>query len=164
MAYTVKTDGMEDLSRALGKLGDAAQGVAAAGLYEGAGTIADAVSAAVQGIAPEKFHYVAGDRKRKPSPEEKAILMAASKGVAKFRKNGVTVDTSVGLANSGYAELNGKTKPIPQIANAINSGTSFMERQPFFREAVKQNEGKAVQAMDAEIQKRIDQITKNGGM
>ena len=195
MAYTVKTEGMDDLIRTIGKLGDAAQGVAAAGLYEGAGVMADAVSKAVHGIATEPFKYATGGQKRKPSQEEKAILIAARRGVAKFRKNGLSVGTSVGIG-TGYGKITwgharsgtrtkykvgyggrarssqvqeGKssgisTKPVEVIANAIESGTSFMERQPFFRKASKQNEGKAVKAMDAEIQKRIDQITKNGGM
>lgn len=166
MPYTMKTDGMEELSRMLSKLGNAAQGVAAASLYEGAGVMADAVSQAVHGIATEPFKYATEGQKRKPSQEEKAILIAASKGVAKFRKNGVSVDTSVGIGK-GYGRIRwnharsglrtkykvgyggkaqpsqtqeGKSsgvsaKPVEVIANAINSGTSFMEKQPFFHEA-----------------------------
>ena len=159
MAYTAKVEGMAELSRKLSDLGEAAPGVASASLYEGAGVMADAVSQAVHGIATSPFRYAAGGTTRKPSPEEKALLEGASKGVAKFRKNGVTVDTSVGLANSGYGEINGKTKPIPQIANAINSGTSFMQKQPFFRKAVSKAQGPALSKIDSEIQKRIEQIT-----
>ena len=92
-----------------------------------------------------------------PSPEEKALLEAAPKGVAKFKKNGVSVDTSVGLSNAGYGDLDGKRKPIPQIANAINSGTSFMNKQPFFRKAVSQNAGKALEVMDKKIREKIDE-------
>ena len=160
MAYTVTTDGMDELGRMLSKLGNAAQGVAAASLYEGAGVMADAVSQAVHGIATEPFRYAAGGRKRKASPEEKALLEEAPKGVSKFRKNGVSVDTSVGLGNSGYGQLGGKTKPLPQIANAINSGTSFMEKQPFFRKAVSRAKGPALKTIDGGIQKRIEEITK----
>ena len=160
MAYKVSTDGMDDLTKMLRSLGDAAQGVAAGGLYEGAGVMADAVSRAVRGIATEPFRYAGNGRKRKPSPEEKAILEAAPKGVAKFRKNGMSVETSVGLGSSGYAQLGNKTKPVPVIANAINSGTSFMEKQPFFRKAVSQAKSRAVQAIDDSIRKKIDEITK----
>ena len=160
MAYTVNTDGMDELSGMLRKLGNAAQGVAAASLYEGAGVMADAVSQAVHGIATEPFRYAVGGHRRKPSPEEKALLEAAPKGVAKFRKNGVSVDTSVGLGLSGYGQIKDKTKPVPQIANAINSGTSFMEKQPFFRKAVSQAKGQALKTIDSGIQKRIEEMTK----
>ena len=94
-----------------------------------------------------------------PSPEEKALVESAKHGVARFKKDGLSVQTSVGFQNSGYGTLNGKTVPIPKIANAINSGTSFMKKQPFFRKAVSQARSKAVSAIDQEIEQRIEKIT-----
>ena len=160
MAYTAKVEGMAELSRKLSKLGEAAIPIAAASLYEGAGVMADAVSQAVHGIATEPFRYAAEGRQRKPSPEEKALLEAAPKGVAKFKKTSTTVDTSIGLSRAGYGQLGSKTKPIPQIANAINSGTSFMKRQPFFRKATHQNESKANAVVENGMIRRIDEISK----
>lgn len=161
MAYTMKTDGMEELSRMLSKLGNAAQGVAAASLYEGAGVMADAVSQAVQGIATKRLKYPAPPGKqRMPSPEEKALLLQAKMGVAKFRKDGISVQTSVGMQNSGYGTINGKQVPIPAVANAINSGTSFMKKQPFFRKAVRQKQRAAEAAIESGIRKRVEEITK----
>ena len=189
MAYTISTTGMEELEAKLKLAGNAAQGVAAASLYEGAGVVADAVSQAVHGIATSPFKYARNGEKRKPSPEEKAMLEGAAKGIAKFRKNGISVDTSVGFSNSGYAaitwnhartnvrtkyKMNGNvatqagkasggasSKPIPVIANAINSGTSFMDKQPFYRKAESQAKGRAINAIDASIQKRVEQILKD---
>ena len=158
MGYKVQVSGIGELGRMLSKLGDAAQGVASASLYEGAGVMADSVSRAVHGIATEPFRYAADGHTRKPSPEEKALLEAAPKGVAKFRKNGTSVDTSVGLSQAGYGQLGNATKPIPLIANAINSGTSFMQKQPFFRKAVSQNKKAAEAAIEAGIQKRVEEI------
>ena len=158
MAYKVSTEGMDELVQKLNSLGNAAQGVAAAGLFEGAGVMADAVSRAVNGIATEPFKYAAGGRQRNPSPEEKAILLAAKKGIAKFRKTGTGVQTSVGMQNSGYATLNGKTKPVPLIANSINSGTSFMKKQPFMRKAFSQASGPAQAAIENGIKSREDEL------
>lgn len=195
MPYKVTTEGMDDLSKMLDSLGNAAQGVASAALYEGAGIMADAVSQAVHGIAVEPFKFAAKGKKRKPSPEEKAILMGAgTAGVAKFRKNGLSVDTSVGFNNAGYAPVTwkhmsrsartnykhnaektfvmpaymksakgGNAKPVAVIANAINSGTSFMEKQPFFRKAVNQSKGKAVAKIESEAERLAEEIMKNGG-
>lgn len=43
-------------------------------------------------------------------------------------------------------------KPVGVIANSINSGTSFMTRQPFFRSGVNSGKTKAMQAMKDSIE------------
>ena len=156
MGFSFEVTGLSELERSLGKLGERGQEIAAEGLYEGAGLMADKVGQAVRGIATEKFKYATGGKKRKPSPEEKEILLKARTGIAKFRKSGTSVQTSVGMQNSGYAQLGSKTKPIPQIANAINSGTSFMQKQPFFRKAVSQATGPAKAAIENKITEEIE--------
>jgi HK97 gp10 family phage protein len=159
MAYSIQVTGMEELLNKMDKLPEIADKVAAEALYEGAGVVADQVSRAVHGIATKRFKYPAPPGKqRMPSPEEKAILENASKGISKFRKNGLSVSTSVGFARSGYGNLNGKTVPVPMIANAINSGTSFMKKQPFLRKAFSQSKSKATAAIEAGIQKRMKEF------
>ena len=78
----------------------------------------------------------------------------------KFDKNGTEVDTSVGFRQSGYAELNGKQKPIPVIVNAINSGTSFMNKQPFIRKAANSGAPKAMKAMKDRIESDFEAMKK----
>lgn len=151
MAFSIEVEGMDELLRQMEKAPKNAEKVAAKALFDGAGVMADAVSRAVQGIATEPFRFARGGQKRKPSPEEKALVASAKHGVAKFRKNGVSVDTSVGFQNAGYGQLGKTMKPIPQIANAINSGTSFMDKQPFIRKAFSQTKGAATAAIEAGI-------------
>ena len=158
MAFGMDVTGMDELLQRMDKLGEKAQEVASGALYEGAGVMADSISQAVHGIATEPFRYATGGRQRMASPEEKAILLQARKGVAKFKKTGVSVNTSVGMQNSGYATLNGKTKPIPLIANSINHGTSFMKKQPFMRKAL--NTGKATAAIESGLRKRLDELSQ----
>ena len=193
MAYTTVTEGMDDLLRQMEALGNAGKGAASAGLYEAAGVYADEVSMGIENISTEPFKYATGGRKRKPSPEEKAILRGAgSAGIARFKSDGVSVNTSVGFNNAGYAPANFKgmsknartnyrynkndntatqskyakggsnIKPIPVIANAINSGTSFMEKQPFFRKAVSRAKGKAQTAFESMATSVLDQAAKQG--
>ena len=159
MAFSFKVSGLEELSNALGKIGEEAPHVAARGLYDGAAVVADKVSQAVHGIATKRFKYPAPPGKRRmPSPEEKAIVAGAKHGVAKFRNTGVEIQTSVGYQNAGYASLNGKTKPIPQIANAINSGTSFMAKQPFMRKAFSQSKQAATAAIERTILEELEKL------
>ena len=159
MAYKISTSGMDDLLGKLQKAGDAAHDIAAAGLYEGAGVMADAVSQAVRSIATEPFRYAAGGRRRLPSPEEKAVLEVAEKGVAHFRDDGGSVNTSVGLNAAGYGTVAGRTKPVGLIANSINSGTSFMSKQPFYRRAQSQSKGQALGKIETKLREEIDKLS-----
>ena len=157
MAFKFEVTGIDELINKMSKLPDKGADIAALALYEGAAVMADAVSQAVQGIATAPFRYAKDGRQRLPSPEEKTILMQAKKGVAKFKKTKVRVDTSVGMQNAGYATLKGKTVPIPKIANAINSGTSFMKKQPFFRKAMAKS-GAAAAAVESGIKSRLEEL------
>ena len=197
MAYQIEIDGMAELSEMLEKMEEAAPGVAARALFEGAGIMADAMRKEIKSIKTADFRYAKAGEKRLPSPEEKAALEEAPVGIAKFDKNGVEVDTSVGFQQSGYVSVNFRhmsssartnykgvrfkgqninasstlrfagikdkgqnMKPVGVIANAINSGTSFMERQPFVRKAAKAGGTKAMQAMRSSIEKDFEALTK----
>ena len=162
MAYKFKASGMDEVEKMLGQMAERAPGVAAGALYEGAGIMADEIEKGAASIktAPFKYASTARGETRLPSPEEKEIVQAADAGIAKFNKNGIDVDTSVGYRNAGYAELAGKTRPIPVIVNSINSGTSFMKKQPFVRKAAATGSTKAVTKMKAYIEDAFDKMNK----
>lgn len=217
MSYRFKSEGVNEIMKAVKDLGDKAMFVAAQSLYEGAGVMADEVSKAAKTIRTAPFHYVAvpGAATRLPSPEEKEILLSnKAVGVAKFRKNLGAIDTSVGYNAAGYAPVNwnhmrssartnykaatfkgsnitksstlqwirnqggsekyglsadiGKgaqnMKPIGVIANAINSGTSFMKKQPFIRKAVKKATPKAEEAIIARAESLINSILQENNV
>jgi hypothetical protein len=162
MPYQMKVDGMVEISELLDKMDEKAPGVAAKALYEGAGIMADEIkkSTATIRTAPFKWASSRKGQTRLPSPEEKEIVMQAGAGIAKFNKNGTEVDTSVGFRNAGYAQLKGKTVPIPKIVNSINSGTSFMSKQPFVRKAASSGGKKAIAAMKEVIETEFEAMTK----
>lgn len=157
MPYTMKTEGIEEISKMLSRLESQAQPAASKALYTGAGIMADEVDRQAESITTEPFHYAVFVQ-RSVSPEEKAVVQNGV-GIAKFQKNGSDVQTSVGYGNAGYAMVAGKRKPIPKIANAINSGTSFLKKQPFFRKAVNSGTTKASEAIKSSIEKDFDAIT-----
>ena len=158
MAFEMEVTGMDELTKRLEQLGEKAQGIASSALYEGAGVMADSVSQAIQGIATEPFYYATGGRTRKPSPEEKALLEKAPRGISKFTKSAVRVETNVGMRNAGYGTINGRTKPIPLIANSINSWTSFMKKQPFFRKATSRTAA-AETAIENKLRAEIEKLS-----
>lgn len=49
-------------------------------------------------------------------------------------------------------------KPVGVIANSINSGTSFMEKQPFMRKAFSTSKNAATARIEGELQARLNKI------
>ena len=197
MPFVMDIDGMAEISELLDKMAEDAPKVAARALYEGAGIVADALKTEVHNIKTAPFKYAKDGETRLPSPEEKEALENAELGIARFSKNGVEIDTSVGFNQAGYIAVNfnhmsssartnyknvrfkgsditasstlrfagiktkgQNMKPVGVIANSINSGTSFMQKQPFVRKAVKTGGTKAMQAMKDAIQRDFDAMTK----
>ena len=162
MPIKMDRTGLQALEDRLKQIGENADRLAAAGLYDGAGVMADAVKAEVKNIQTEEFNYAVfpGVTRRLPTPEEKEIVEQAAAGIARFRKTGSEVNTSVGFRNAGYATLKGRTVPIPVIVNAINSGTSFMKKQPFIRKAATSGTAKATAAIKDTIEKKLSEIIK----
>ena len=161
MAYTVTVEGIDQVRAMLNRLEGNASGVAAKALYEGAGIMADEMQDQASAIKTEPFHYAVFVQ-RAPSPEEKAVVTGVKKiGIAKFKQDGnYNVNTSVGYARAGYAMMVGKRVPIPKIANAINSGTSFMKKQPFVRKAASSGAQKAEAAITKMIEQKFNEIIK----
>ena len=161
MPYEITIDGMAEISETLTRLEEKAPAVASKALYKGAGIMAEELKKSAEDIQTAPFKYAKNGDTRLPSPEEKAVILSANGvGIARFKKDGTEIDTSVGYGNSGYAEMAGKTVPIPKIANAINSGTSFMRKQPFVRKASKTGGTKAMQAMKESIEQDFEALTK----
>lgn len=52
-------------------------------------------------------------------------------------------------------------KPIAVLANAINSGTSFMVKDPFIRRAINKSQKAAIAAIDAEITRIVEDMLKD---
>lgn len=158
MGMTISTEGIGELGAMLARLGAKADEVASYSLYEGAGIVADAYKAAVNGIATEPFKYAPPGKTRLPSPEEKAALLGKS-GIAGFNHSGDDVNTIVGISGSaGYANVAGKAKAVRLIARSINSGTSFMKKQPVFRKAANGSKGAAQGAIVAKAEEMFNEI------
>lgn len=156
MAFDMKMEGLEELSAILGRLDSEAELVASGALYEGAGVIADAMSNAVDSIKTAPFKYKR--ESRMPSPEEKEALRGKI-GIAKFRKNGSEVDTIVGFTRgNGYVMLGKRKTAVRLIARSINSGTSFMDKQPVFRKAASKTKASAEAAMVAKAENILHEI------
>ena len=158
MAMTMKVVGLDNVMNTLARLNKDAEAVAAQSLYEGAGIIADAFASAARSIRTEPFTYK--KKQRLPSPEEKAAIVGKT-GIAHFNANGSEVNTLIGVSGAaGYADIGGKPKAVRLIARAINSGTSFMPKQPVFRKAKSASQKAAKAAIIRKAEEMLNEITK----
>lgn len=161
MPWKVEVTEFDDWVSALEKLENEAAELAAMGLYDAAGVVADAVNAEIKTIRTGKFNFADTDKneKRLPSPQEKAALEAVGAGIAKFHRGANEVTTSIGFIE-GYVHIMGTEKErmvaADELANAINSGTSFMDAQPFFRRAISRTKKIAEQAVENRISREVE--------
>ena len=75
-------------------------------------------------------------------------------------KGKANMTTSTLKAAGVYKRGQQNRKPVGAVANAINSGTSFMSKQPFVRNGKKKGQAKAMAAMKATIENAFNEITK----
>lgn len=153
--------GFETMNAILAKMGQEAETIAKAALYEGAGVAADNYQLAAAGIRTEATDEAWGteSRPRLAWPSEKVALMS-SIGIAKFRsEGGAEINTIVGVG-VGYAPIRGKLQAKKKIANAINHGTSFMIKQPFLRGAASKSRKAVEETMVRTAEKMMNEIVK----
>ena len=153
--------GFEAMNAMLAKMGQEAERIAKAALYEGAGVAADNYKRSAASIRTETTDEAWGteSRPRLAWPSEKAALMSST-GIAKFRsEGGAEINTVVGVG-VGYAPIRGKMKAKKMIANAINHGTSFMIKQPVFRGAASKSRKAVEETMVRTAEKMMNEIVK----
>lgn len=158
MAGKLEIIGVDELVQMFSQLADQAPSIAAQALYEGAGVMADEYSKAISSIKTEPFKYATNGRKRYASPAEKSAL-DRKVGIAKFIGDGTEVDTLVGEPE-GYANVAGERKAVRLIARSINSGTSFMIKQPVFRKAQSTGRTEAKKAVVKAAEDMIKELIK----
>ena len=110
---------------------------------------ADEIRSAVETL-PTDNDRSAGHYLKGITDEQKAAL-AKGLGIAPFQSEGDRMDTLVGF--TGYSDLitpkHPKGMPLALIARIAESGTSFSQKTPFVRKALKTAKPKA----EAEIKK-----------
>ena len=152
MGFSIDYD-FSNVTKTLNNLTNGIDDVAKSALYVGAGMTADVLNAAIDNIKTAPFQhnkkrfnhngYVvfpdkSSNRLRLPTPEElNAIKNSSGFGIANFRKKDGYFQTKVHI--SGYTEVAGRRVATKELARSINSGTSFMRKQPVFRNARNRN-------------------------
>ena len=129
-------------------------------IYEGAGVVMRSVVSAIDGLTVDNSYGTEENKTIGPNSYQKEGLKR-SVGITKMRRDGTFWNVKIGF--DGYNGLRTKTWPQGQpnamIARSVESGTSWMQKQPFMRKAENSSRVKCEQAManqiDIEISKRV---------
>lgn len=151
--------GLSEFIEALSKTSDKSmKEIAGSALYAMADTVANAIKAKITALRTEEEEPYKGHRHQYLSQRQKDGL-AESFGIAKQRAEGSGWNVRLGF--DGYNSVTTKKYPGGQpnimVARAVESGSTYMIKQPFFRPAV--NAAKAA-AKKAGEQAAIDEMGK----
>ena len=156
---TFKFEGVDELVKQYEKLGNKTDEIIGNAVYKGAAVVMRAVESAVDNITTDNRFGTEDNPVSGPSSIQKEGLKRAL-GIAKMRDDGGFRNVKIGF--DGYNQVHTKTWPQGQpnmmVARAVESGTSWMRKQPFMRKAEQSSRGKCEQAMSEAVDKAIQNI------
>lgn len=130
-------------------------------IYEGAGVVMKSVKSAIENISTDDSHGFGTSTNPKTGPTsiQKAGLIH-SVGIAKMRNDSGFYNVKIGFDGYNYV----KTKRWPQgqpnmmVARSIESGTSWMRKQPFMRKAEQSSRSQCERVMSETVDREIQRI------
>ena len=156
---TFKFEGVDELIKQYQKLQNNADEMIGAAIYNGAGVVMKAVESAVSNIATDDRFGTDTSPTSGPSSIQKAGLQH-SLGIAKLRDDNGFRNVKIGF--DGYNRVKTKTWPQGQpnamVARSVESGTSWMQKQPFMRKAEQSSRARCEKVMSETVDKEIQKI------
>ena len=150
--------GVDELIAEYNKIYDNTEEMIGKAIYQGAGVVFQSIKDAVNAINTDDSHEygTADNPKRGPTSIQKEGLKH-SLGIAKMRNDGGFRNVKIGF--DGYNSVKTKRWPSGQpnmmVARSVESGTSWMQKQPFMRKAEQAARGPCEQAMSEAVDQAI---------
>ena len=158
---TFKFEGVDKLVQQYEKLAADTTEIIGQAVYKGAGVVMKNVVAAVDGLTTDDHFGTAEHPTSGPSTIQKAGLKH-SLGIAPMRNDNGFMNVKIGF--DGYNRV--KTKRWPQgqpnilVARSVESGTSWMQKQPFMRKAEQASKAPCEAAMAEVVDRAIQKVVK----
>ena len=158
---TFQFEGVDKLIQQYQKLEVDTEKVIGSAIYEGTAVVMGAIKSAIDGIQTDDSHGfgTAENPKIGPTSIQKAGLWH-SVGIAKMRNDNGFWNTKIGFDGYNYV----KTKRWPQgqpnamVARSIESGTSWMKKQPFMRKAEQSARSRCEKVMREEVDRKVKEL------
>ena len=152
-------EGVDDLVAQYKRLADNTEEMIGKAVYNGAGVVMKSVKAAVDGLNTDNRFGTADNPTSGPSTIQKLGLQYGL-GIAKMRNDNGFWNVKIGF--DGYNNVKTKTWPKGQpnmmVARSIESGTSWMQKQPFMRKAEQSSKAHCEKVMGETVDKEIKRI------
>lgn len=158
---TMRFKGLDEYSAKLAQLSALAEEqVLGPAIYDGAAIVADAVRAELEAV-PVGTREKGGGKMAGPAQEVKDAILQGM-GVAPLQRDKSFLNVKVGF--DGYDTQRTRKypngHPIPMLARAVQSGTSFMDAHPFVKNALRKSRRAAEDAMRKRAESEINKIMK----
>lgn len=158
--------GFDEAIAQLENLSNNVDGVLKKGLYDGAGFMVEEVKKRLNAmrVVPDIDNikaYRTGEKYHLSVTQRRCLV--ESVGIAPFEvEHKALIDTHIGF--DGYNDIKTKKYPNGQpnqlIARVVESGSSYMDKTPFIRQATNAGKKKAEQLMKETIENEIKKLTK----
>lgn len=152
-------EGVDELISQYKKLEQNTEPMIGKAIYNGAGVVMKACQSAVENLSTDNRFGTAENPTSGPSSIQKLGLQYAL-GIAKMRNDNGFYNVKIGF--DGYNNV--KTKRWPQgqpnmmVARAVESGTSWMTKQPFMRKAEQSSRSQCERVMSETVDKEIKKL------
>ena len=127
-------------------------------IFKGGKVMGNAVRKVVDDLPVDDTSHHHGIRKSISSRQKKGLV--DSYGIAKVRETRYGWNVKIGF--DGYNDIVTKRWPKGQpnamIARSLNSGTSFLQKNPFMDRTVIAHADETIEAIETEFDKRVDKI------
>ena len=152
-------EGVDDLIAQYQKLANNTDQVIGSAIYDGARIVMNAVVSAVDNLSTDNRYGTADHPVTGPSTIQK-IGLQRSLGITKMRNDNGFRNVKIGF--DGYNNVKTKTwtqcQPNSMVARSIESGTSWMQKQPFMCKAENSSRSACERAMSEAVDKEIKKI------
>ena len=155
----IQFEGIDEYIAQLEKIYGDTEEIIGAAIYQGAGVVMKSVVNAIEEIQTDERFGTPENKTVGPNSYQKEGLRR-SIGIAKMRKDGSFWNVKIGF--SGYNKITTKTWPSGQpnamVARSVESGTSWMQKQPFMRKAEQSSRSRCEKVMSETVDKEIQRI------
>lgn len=148
-----KFEGIDKYIAELDKLEANTDEIIGKAVYEGAGLVADAARRALQDIETDDDYHPEGEMRKGPTTEEKEAL-EASFGISRMRDDNGYIHVKIGFHGRNPSGLNNSG-----MARMVESGSSFMKKQPFITKAVNAKKKQCEEVMRKTLDEEIKKLT-----
>lgn len=125
---------------------------------KGGEVMGDAIGSVVRGLPVDDSSHHHSRRTSITSRQKDGLV--ESYGIARVREKRWGWNVKIGF--DGYNDIVTKRWPKGQpnamVARSLNSGTSFLQKNPFMDTTVAANEAATVEAIEQEFDKRLDRL------